>query len=92
MYCVDCVLALTACPEVALPFQVRIVTHHEERGKGNTGVHAALLAPNHVQLIPADKIPQEHADGTAVLYPCSEASLLPSLKADELQCLYIIDR
>ena len=90
-YCGDCVVPLTDVPRVALPIEVRIVTHHAERDRGNTGVHAALLAPKHVQLVPFDQVTIDDAAGSAVLFPADDAEPASELALDEMKRLYIID-
>lgn len=50
LFCYDCLVALTATPQVELPFTVSIITHREEKSAKNTGVHAAILAAKHIQL------------------------------------------
>lgn len=75
-----------------LPIDVRIVTHYAERDRGNTGVHAALLAPRHAQQVPFDQVTNEDTAGAAVLFPADDAEPVSKLALSEVKCLYIIDR
>lgn len=52
LFCYDCATPLPAAPppRLALPFDFLILTHVQERIGKNTGVQAAIIAPDHVRV------------------------------------------
>ena len=83
---------LTAHPTVELPLHVHIVTHPEEKRKSNTGVHAALLAPQHASLVAHDRPLPSSVSDSAVLFPSDDAQPIAELDTAKVRHLYIIDR
>jgi hypothetical protein len=72
--------------------QVHIVTHPEENRKRNTGIHAALLAPDHVRLVHFDASHSVETRDSVVLFPADDATLVDTLDMKMLKHVYIIDR
>lgn len=97
-YCPDCLRSLfpEQQPTVELPFQVRIITHPEEKRSKSTGLQAKLLCPDSVELIDFDHVESETLDSSAataaLLFPSTDAVCPQDLDVTELKTVYVIDR
>ena len=95
-YCADCVCSLfpDEQPSVALPFNVRIITHPEEKRSKSTGLQAKLLCPNAVELIDFEEVSAEALSPAtaALLFPSTEAVCPEGLDITDIKTIYIIDR
>lgn len=96
-YCPDCLCSL--CPDqqprVALPFNVRIITHPEEKRSKSTGLQAKLLCPSSVELIEFDEVPTEtdlSPSTAALLFPSTDAVCPQDMDVADVKTIYIIDR
>ncbi|GIL75732.1 hypothetical protein Vretimale_15281 [Volvox reticuliferus] len=91
-YCYDCLQPLVPFPHVDLPFRVSIVTHHEEKASKNTGVQAAILARDQVDLHDMSHTPTDvEPSRCAVLFPSDTALEVEQLEPDSIDRLFIID-
>ncbi|GAX78826.1 hypothetical protein CEUSTIGMA_g6263.t1 [Chlamydomonas eustigma] len=91
LYCYDCLVPLTTCPRVELPFHVSIITDVDEQPSKNTGVQAAILAPGQVQLHDLDHCPEFDKERAVVLYPCDTALDIEEVQPDSIDRAFIID-
>jgi hypothetical protein len=95
-YCPDCVCSLfpQQQPRVELPFEVRIITHPEEKRTKSTGLQAKLLCPEFVELIDFDQVDSACLNTTtsALLFPSTDAAVPTDLNIADLKTVYIIDR
>ncbi|GLI66518.1 hypothetical protein VaNZ11_010388 [Volvox africanus] len=91
-YCYDCLQPLVPFPHVDLPFQVSIVTHHEEKASKNTGVQVAILGGSQVDLHDMSHTPTDvEPSRCAVLFPSDTALEVEQLEPDSIDRLFIID-
>mmetsp|Transcript_22782 Transcript_22782/g.62970 ORF Transcript_22782/g.62970 Transcript_22782/m.62970 type:complete len:397 (+) Transcript_22782:114-1304(+) len=92
LYCYDCVIPLLdPAPRVQLPFQLSILTHSSELSSKNTGVHAAILAPDQARLHSLDACPPFDASRAVVLYPSNDALEVGQLEPNSIDRVFIID-
>ncbi|WIA08679.1 hypothetical protein OEZ85_008106 [Tetradesmus obliquus] len=91
LYCYDCAVPFTAIPSLQLPFQLSIITHHAELASKNTGVMAAILCPQQVQLHSIDQMPACDPAQCAVMFPSDDALLPDQLNLQQLQRVVILD-
>lgn len=72
-YCHVCLTSFTAAPRVALPCRVYFITDHRELLSKATGVHCALLAPDHVVLCRPNEVPPLDLESAVLLFPAEGA-------------------
>ncbi|KAJ9534067.1 hypothetical protein QJQ45_002068 [Haematococcus lacustris] len=91
MFCYDCLEPLVACPRLRLPVKFSIITHTGEQASKNTGVHAAIIAPEDVTLHDLDHCPSFDPAMAVVLFPSDDALEVQALQPRSLQRVFIID-
>lgn len=69
-FCYNCYLPVAELqanlPKVKLPLKIDIIKHHKEIDGKSTAIHAAILAPDNVQIYTYPDIPDYSADNETV--------------------------
>lgn len=91
LYCYDDLVPYTDAPRLTLPYHFTIITHHEELRSKNTGVQAAIVAPQQVSLHSLEDLPDFDKSRAVVLFPSEDACTVDALDVTELQHVIIID-
>lgn len=84
-------MPFTPVPEVQLPFQFVIITHHEEARSKNTGVQAAILSSKWVKLQSFKELKSIDSGASAVLFPSDGAIPVRHFDPSQVSTFYIID-
>ncbi|XP_018329283.1 DTW domain-containing protein 1 [Agrilus planipennis] len=71
-------------PHVKLPVKVNIIKHRREIDGKSTAAHAAILAPDDVEVFTYPNIPNYDIQTTVLVYPSYKASLVSQLFKEHL--------
>ncbi|GMH37354.1 hypothetical protein BSKO_05227 [Bryopsis sp. KO-2023] len=90
LYCHDCLIPLTAAPKVALPCNIHILVDGDARSR-NTGVQAAILAPDHITLHALDGSLDVDPETAVLLFPSDCAVDADNLDMKDVKDVILID-